>query len=67
MIQAHRQITLIARATEQKVKDLERANKHKPLKKGTKPSRNNTNISRRYSTTESDDQTGKVTSDLIDL
>ena len=43
------------------------ANKHKPLKKGTKPSRNNTNISRRYSTTESDDQTGKVMSDLINL
>merc|ERR1711971_1270300 len=33
------------------------ANKHKPFKKGTKPSRNNTNITRRYSTTESDDQT----------
>ena len=35
-------------------------NKHKSMKKGSRPSRNNTNTVRRYSTTESDDQTGKV-------
>ena len=35
-------------------------NKHKSMKKGSRPTRSNTNAVRRYSTTESDDQIGKM-------
>ena len=35
-------------------------NKHKSMKKGSRPTRNNANAVRRYSTTESDDQIGKM-------
>ena len=47
----------IAQGTPQNI--LSQTNKYKSSKKVTRPSRNNSNTVRRYSTTESDDQTGK--------
>ena len=38
------------------------ANKYKSMKKGSRPSRTNINVVRRYSTTESDDQAGELPS-----
>merc|ERR1712110_789898 len=45
----------IAQGTPQNI--ISQTNKHKPSKKVTRPSRNNSSTVRRYSTTESDEQT----------